>query len=723
MALKYLHYIYRLSLLSLLLLVFASCQGVLQESQGDMVETETLRVYTESDLSNIVLTVDREEITFGVGEIVSMTAIGYAEDGTELPGVPIAYYADGKQLSDSYFASTDTGYYQLYAVSGGIRSNTIEVNVHDPVVESIDFNFKDYAVVTGESVVINVNTYSEAGRVKAKDTMVTINGKESPYLVYEMQEEGIYEVFVSADGIKSPSRVFSVTNRLKYDLSLKADVKEAQPGDTVHFTASAKNRMTGREITGGTPTLNLCGDGEISTSYTFEEVGLYSFYAEYNGEVSETIVIEVSEDDTEPENTGFDGYATELPAIIIDTAGRTINGMRAIQCTVSVYGNRGDGVEVGQLPDIVTSGEIKVRGQTSAGFPKKQYSLHTINEDGTNNNVKLLGMPKENDWVLNGSYADKSLIRNGLAQTMLADVMDYVPRTAYCEVYLRRENGSLDYIGVYTLLESIKIDRKRVNIQKLDEADQDFPEVTGGYIVSFDKIKGGENTVDTTLGLMTIVKPSAENITPAQDAYIKNYLQEFARTLRSDKRSDAENGLTAYIDPESVAAPLLVTELIKNIDGFAISTYFYKDREDVLRYGPSWDYDLTFGNADYNDGTNPEGWYVMQNTSFTRNMLRDDDFAQLVIDTWRELRADLLSADNLDRYIDEQLERVGDAAIARSCARWPNHWDGMYVWPNHNTGEYFTATHDEEIAKMRHFLHSRAAWMDVHIEELLTLVG
>lgn len=721
MSVKFARQLRVLSGLFLLLLFSASCHGVQQETETEPPETEPVRVYTADDLNEIVLTADREEVTAGVGDIVAMTAVGYADDGSVIKDIEFEYYADGKRLSGAYFAPVDTGVYNLFAMAEGKRSNSIEINSHEPEIITVDFSLKEYSVTTGETITFNVNADSAYGRAKAKDSAVTINGETKHFLVYEMSEEGVYPAYVTAGGIDSPVRMFSVSNRIRYDLTLKADIKTAKPGDTVHFSYTAKNAVTGREISSGSPELKLWGTGKIEDGYTFGEPGVYSFYLEYNGEVSETVVIDVKDDIPAAEN-GFEGYATDLPAIVIDTGGKTINAFKSLPCTVCVYGNKGGGVENGQLPDIVTKGEIKVRGQSSAGFPKRQYSLHTINEDGSNNNIKLLGMPKENDWVLNGSYADKSLIRNGLAQTMLSEVMDYTPRTEYCEVYIRQKNGVLDYIGVYTLLESIKIDKDRVNIEKLDADDNLRPEITGGYIVSFDKLKGDENTVDTTLGIMTIVKPSKDNITPAQDTYIKEYLKDFARTLRSDKRSDPENGLTAYIDPESVAPPLIMTELMKNIDGFAISTYFYKDREDVLRYGPSWDYDLTFGNADYNDGTNPEGWYVLNYTSFARNMMRDNTFAQLVIDTWRELRNDILTDENLDRYIDEELEKVGEAAVARSCARWPNHWDGTYVWPNHNAGEYYTSSHAEEIEKMRTFLHRRAKWMDRHIDELLTLV-
>ena len=43
----------------------------------------------------------------------------------------------------------------------------------------------------------------------------------------------------------------------------------------------------------------------------------------------------------------------------------------------------------------------------------------------------------------------------------------------------------------------------------------------------------------------------------------------------------------------------------KNIDGYRLSTYMYKDRDDndgKLTMGPFWDYNLGFGNSENCDG-------------------------------------------------------------------------------------------------------------------------
>jgi len=59
---------------------------------------------------------------------------------------------------------------------------------------------------------------------------------------------------------------------------------------------------------------------------------------------------------------------------------------------------------------------IEIRGSSSQALPKKPYGLTTLKPDNiSNNNVSLLGMPSENDWVLNSLAFDPSLIRDHLS--------------------------------------------------------------------------------------------------------------------------------------------------------------------------------------------------------------------------------------------------------------------------------------------------------------------
>ena len=52
---------------------------------------------------------------------------------------------------------------------------------------------------------------------------------------------------------------------------------------------------------------------------------------------------------------------------------------------------------------------IELRGQSSQAFPKKPYAIESERR------IRLLGMPRERDWVLNAAYTDPSLQRDALA--------------------------------------------------------------------------------------------------------------------------------------------------------------------------------------------------------------------------------------------------------------------------------------------------------------------
>ena len=94
---------------------------------------------------------------------------------------------------------------------------------------------------------------------------------------------------------------------------------------------------------------------------------------------------------------------------------------------------------------------IETRGNSSQWNDKTPYRFETVDEEGENNNVELLGMPEENDWVLYAPWQDKTMLRNVLAYQLSNEIGKYAPRTKFIELFLNDE-----YKGVYVLMEKIK---------------------------------------------------------------------------------------------------------------------------------------------------------------------------------------------------------------------------------------------------------------------------
>jgi len=94
--------------------------------------------------------------------------------------------------------------------------------------------------------------------------------------------------------------------------------------------------------------------------------------------------------------------------------------------------------------------DIETRGSSSQWeIEKKQYGFSTrMADDITNNNVSLLGMPSENDWILNGMVYDSAFVRDYLCYNLSWQIGEYASRTVYCELII---NGA--YRGLYLLEE------------------------------------------------------------------------------------------------------------------------------------------------------------------------------------------------------------------------------------------------------------------------------
>ena len=71
---------------------------------------------------------------------------------------------------------------------------------------------------------------------------------------------------------------------------------------------------------------------------------------------------------------------------------------------------------------------------------------------------------------------------------------------------------------------------------------------------------------------------------------------------------DPDTGYQSLIDIDSFIDFFIINEITKNIDGYRLSTYINVDIDQKIKMGPIWDFNLAFGNADYCDGANTQGW-------------------------------------------------------------------------------------------------------------------
>lgn len=349
---------------------------------------------------------------------------------------------------------------------------------------------------------------------------------------------------------------------------------------------------------------------------------------------------------------------------------------------------------------------IEFRGSTSQALPKKPYGFSTKMADNTtNNNVSLLGMPDENDWILNALAFDESMIRDVLSYDLSRNLGNYTPRGQYVEVI---ENG--DYKGVYVLMEKIKRDSKRVNVLNMSPDDNAFPNLTGGYIVKSDKTTGGDfvawqmpGPTENAHFIYFLPKPAV--ITSPQSQYIQSQFNNLA-FLTSPANASIEDGYPAHIDMPSFIDFMLVAEISSNVDAYRLSTYYHKDRNGKLRAGPIWDYNLTFGNDLFfwgYDRSHTDVWQFNNEDNngpyFWLNLFNDGVFKCYLAKRWFEMTASgqPLAYDTIEALIDYYVDLLDESA-EREQERWGTVGNRL-----------------QNVNDMKTWLQERMTWMNANI--------
>ena len=447
----------------------------------------------------------------------------------------------------------------------------------------------------------------------------------------------------------------------------------------------------------------------------------------------------------------------DLPIVFIDTKNKCLdqNVTEKIPATMSVLDAATNNVADSAKGTHYNIG-IKVRGQSSAKFPKPGYSVEIRDEKGEGMDVSMFGLPPADDWVFHGPYVDKSLMRNALAHWLFRQAGHYSPRTKHFDLYI---NGV--YRGVYVLIEKIKrgFDKTGTN--------------TGG-MGNEDINKEGFKTAD---GLNVIMHyPKKENLQQQQQAYLKKYLEDLENLFKNGKNG---SGYENYVDMTSALDYVLHEEVTKheevtnNSDSYWCSFFLHKPKESKggkVTLGPAWDFNLAMSNGSQpenggnnnggNNGFNwnmwggggqgaggmgssgTTGWQIessmktgmsgLKIPNWLLGMWKDSHYQSELKKRWAELRSGVWHTKTMDVYLDSMKTYLTKAAD-RNFKRWPNlgkssgqgdsdpqpmkycnqggGQQGMWSM-NMPMGGYNADTWDGEFEHLRKKMKERMKWMD-----------
>ena len=379
---------------------------------------------------------------------------------------------------------------------------------------------------------------------------------------------------------------------------------------------------------------------------------------------------------------------------------------------------------------------IEYRGSSSQLFDKKSYGFETWDEENEDMDYPLLGFPEEEDWIFYGPYSDKTLIRNKLIYDLSNQIGRYASRTKFCELTINNQ-----YMGVYVFMEKLKRDKNRIAIKKLENDDLDSINISGGYIIKIDKSddENGEQVYNDFNAFISNYKPNyatyqsiwfnyeypkPKDIHNEQKQYINSYFDNFEKALSGINFKDSLSGYRKYIDVGSFIDFFILNELSNNLDGYRLSTYLHKNRNEKLKIGPIWDFNLSFGNGNYCNGDKYDTWTYKFNETCSddfwlipfwwEKLLEDPYFVNKLKERWNELRKKELSDENIFQMIQNYISILKNesGAVYRNYSKW--NVIGKYLWPNNYVGN----SYESEIDYLIKWISKRNNWLDKSINEL-----
>ena len=301
------------------------------------------------------------------------------------------------------------------------------------------------------------------------------------------------------------------------------------------------------------------------------------------------------------------------------------------------------------------TGTIKLRGNSSIRSEKKPYAVNL--EEKTN----ILDMPaKAKKWILVPNMFDKTLLRNLLGYQMsFIFGLKFTPSCRYIDLII---NGN--FRGNYLICDKIEVSKERLDLDKMDETCVEEPEISGGYLIEGQgsRRRGDPSIFKTSQGISYTYKyPEYEDLTEEQKEYITKKFDEVEAEILKGKADS--------IDLESFARYFIIEDFSANQDEIFNSFFIFKERgDDKLYFGPVWDFDLAFDNAQILYPTNEKKNFAfkfgLSNGSAAKllsQLLSNEVVLQKVKDTWIEMTNTVFTKEIIRDYIDEQVEYINES--------------------------------------------------------------
>lgn len=434
-------------------------------------------------------------------------------------------------------------------------------------------------------------------------------------------------------------------------------------------------------------------------------------------------------------------YCSKLPVVYIDTE----NGAKIESKDYYIKGSmKMQGNDQYNNDKELFNGEIEIkgRGNTTWGMPKKPYKIKLKKKSN------ILGMGKQKHWVLLANYSDESLMRNKLAYDLSGAMGMPQMESTWVDVVL---NG--EYVGNYQLCEQIRVGETRIDVYDWENFAEDcaatiataegmsedqagdledymkeesmdwitsgkftfegreyrisdyssikIPDITGGYLLELDEYYDEVSKFKTESGQPIMFKAPefiATNATMLQ--YVQDYVQAFEDAVQAVTYTVNYQGETKHYselyDMDALVDYWLINEIFFNEEFNKKSTYMYKEVGELMKMGPMWDMDYSSGGEGETYQT--RAWAT---TYFSRNAQAKMWYKYLISDPYFVLKAQERYWEIRNTYVQDMLESIDTnyEYIKESGKLNSSMWT-------------YKQTFDEDVSSLKSWFATHLAWLD-----------
>lgn len=293
--------------------------------------------------------------------------------------------------------------------------------------------------------------------------------------------------------------------------------------------------------------------------------------------------------------------------------------------------------------------KVKLRGGSSRKYSKHSFSLELERD------FQFQGMPKDDDWIINANYIDKTFMRHKISYDLFRefDKDNIAPKCSYIELHINQK-----YSGLYVLME--EVNASMIGLNKDDTNAVLFKDPPIFYKDKLSWVREPENYYQQKF-------PKKKKLDKT------GFIEAFQHFLIESSDNEFKQSIRDWVDIDNIVDWQIILLFSNNGDGITKNFYLYKmDKDTPLRFA-LWDYDHSYGRDGDNEKNMMRQELNCQNAILIERLfsVKNLRYEEKLQERWHFLRnKKIISLTNFKAHISKN-QKIIQSHVKINFKKWP----------------------------------------------------